>query len=227
MKKVISLCLALFILFATMPVVHATDSSVNTHEELINLACEVYPEYANKIRNQKILPSSHARSSEPPELIYSDSRDTSNGGTLLYSEYSNGVILLTNYTPKKEVTVVDSNTGAGATAYTINISATCSGTNGTFTAKNVKYTTISSSYDRIDSVGTHDEYTPEMNGYIACSLQNVTPNPYVVMNESASGNARLTYKLIFKYAPYANCFVATELTLSVGHNSATVTHVET
>lgn len=214
-------------LFTTMPVVQAADSSVNTHEELINLACEVYPEYASKIRNQKILSSSRTRSSEPPELIYSDSRDASNGGTLLYSEYSDGVILLTSYTPKKSVTVVDSNTGAGATAYTINIVATCTGTNGTFTAKNVKYTTISSSYDRIDSVGTHKEETAEMTGYIACSLQNVTPNPYAKMNESASGNAELTYYLTFKYAPYEGSFIATKLTLSVGHNSATVTHIET
>lgn len=226
MKRFLSAIFAAVLLLTMLPFgAFAAEDKSSERDKLIAQACEVFPEYADKIRNQKMQPNSRSHSLEASKLIYSDSRDApNNGGTILYSEYSDGIVLLTSYIPTKKVTVVDSHTGAGATAYTINIVATCSGISGTFTAKNVKYTTISSAYDRIDSVGTYKTETTEMTGYVACALQNDTPNPYVVMNESASGSAIITYKLTFRFAPYAGSFLTTELSLSVGHDSATVTH---
>lgn len=224
-RRLVSILIAIVMLFSSVPVAFATNV-IDDQQELIDLACEIFPEYANKILYQKALPPSVMRISDV-ELVHSESRNVSNSKTLLYSEYSNGIILLTETENEPaEVKYVDITSGSSSTVYTINIKATCTDAYGTFNAENIKFTLISSAYDRIDSKGTYSFSNPEMLGFIGCQLVNTAPdpNPRVVWNESASGNAEIEYMLMFRFAAYAGSFLNTHLVLDVGDNNYIVSH---
>lgn len=221
-RRLLSVLLALVMLLTTAPTVFATNEA-DVQQELIDLACEVFPEYTNKILNQRILPSSGMRSSDM-ELVCSETRKVSDLQTVLYSEYSNGAILLTDITADPpNVTYVDIVNGSSSTVYTVNIRATCTGGYGSFTANNIKFSLISSAYDRIDSKGTHT-IRSSTNEFEGVSLIDEDPNPSIVWNESASQNAKIEYKIAFKYATYGYALCETHLTLIVGDNNYTVSH---
>lgn len=217
MRKYLAMLLAAVMLLTMMPLgAAAAETDTSERDELIALACEVFPEYTNKIKNKSIGANLLSRTSGQRELVATETRSVPDGETLIYSEYSDGVVLLTEYDFGKEVTYVDRQTGAGITTTTVNIKATCSGTSGYFQLTNVVYTLVSSSYDMINDTGS-----ASTTGN--CSI---TKAYSPVLNETASGNAKLVYSLQFRLSSAAGDFLTSQLKLEVGDDSAAVTHYE-
>lgn len=226
-RKYLSFFLTVIMLLTMMPFSAAAADTTSERDEIIELACEIYPEHADKIRHQTITSADNTRSSDAV-LVYSDSREVSESETLLYSEYSNGIILLTDYDFDEVVTTVDSATGAGATTYTINVKATCSHVAGHFMINNFKYTLISSTYDRIDSLGTYYAYETPGNGIeYDCSFSESSTNPRTQMTETASSDAYANFALQFRFSAREEDFFTSLLEIIVGNNGLTVEHQKT
>lgn len=226
-RRYLSVILAVIMLLTMLPFPTVAAKDISERNEIIELACQVYPEFANKIRYQKITTSNNTRSADPI-LVYSDSRNVSNNEILLYSEYSNGVILLTDYNFDEVVTTVDSVTGAGATACTINIKATCSNISGYFQINDFRYTLVSSAYDRIDSLGEYFPYEEPGNGIENdCYFNESSTNPRTKMNETAASDAYANFSLQFRFSARPNDFFTSLLSITVGNNDIIVEHEQT
>lgn len=224
MKRCLSIFLSLLLMLTMFPVTaNATENSTTECEELIDLACQIFPEYVSKIKNHEISTYALPRNIEQPEIVFSETRAVSEDENIIYTEYSDGAVLLTDLQFNKEVTYVDRQTGAGATVVTVNIKATCNQVSDQyFKLSNVVYTLNGAGYDSIDNPGTASTSTPATNGSgHAC---NIIGSRTYEPNETASANARLMYHLQFRYHLVADRFYDSYLTLEVGDNSATVTH---
>ena len=197
----------------------AAQNNSDERAELILLACEVFPEYADKINNQTVNTNSRSSTSENRELVLTETRNVSENESLIYSEYSDGVILLTDYAFEKELTIIDRVSSSYAVNVTMNIEATCTNVSGYFLLEGVKYSLINGAYDVIN-----DEGTATATG--KCRIWNKDLFYSYVPNETASQNACITYRLGFQIGASSASQINSRITLTVGDNSATVTHVD-
>jgi len=115
MKKIRNVtCLLLFVILLlslSLTAFAESESTLDEHEQMIHTACDVFPEYANKIRNTS--PLSKYSTSSKPEITRIVTRETAGGELLTYTEYSDGVVLLSsaNVSPTgSSYKVIDSNT---------------------------------------------------------------------------------------------------------------------
>ena len=134
MKKLISVCLALVLLLTTIPFsAFAVDETASESAEIVALACEVFPEYADRINNTPHH-SAMARTVEPKTIIADETRFAGDSSYLNYKEYSDGTILLTQVRNndgddfKYDLTTNSYSTGAGATTANITVKAYYDGT---------------------------------------------------------------------------------------------------
>ncbi len=216
MKKTLSVILVLAILFATLPI-GAMASQVDEHEQLLARACLVFPEYAERIRNPEVPCSPLGRSIQENTLIVSEEKDVSEKEKMLYSEYADGTILLTDvqYDAEAPVTTVhDRTANLLGVYYDITIKATCTNISGSFTLSHVKLDLLNDAYDRIANKGTIS-YSDKCWGYDIISE---------VLNESASGKAVLSYRPAFQHGRNQAQSTQTLLTLTVGDDGWSVTH---
>lgn len=180
MRKYLAMLLAAVMLLTMMPLgAAATETDTSERDELIALASEVFPEYANQICEERIGTYAVSRGLGQRELVVTESRSVSDTETLIYSEYSDGIVLLTDYDFEKEVTYVDRQTGAGITTTTVDIKATCTGVSGYCKLDDVVYSLVSSSYDMI-----HDKGTASRSGN--CNIYGSS----CVLNETAWRTAK-------------------------------------
>lgn len=215
MKRLFALVLSLILVISMMPVDAVATESNSERDELIALACEVFPEYANKISTTITVVNSHSRSVDSREIVASESRSASNGDIITYTEYSDGLILLSDTEFYSQITYNDRQTGANATVVDISIRATCNLTNKAVTINNIIYTLNGSGYDSINAAGT------------ASTVSGTSASRTVYRaNETASQPAKLEYHLSFRYANSSGSIVDSYLTLTVKNNSATVTHID-
>lgn len=94
-RKVLCMVLTLVLIISLTPSVFA-DNTSNTDEYLqfIETACEVFPDYADKIHSK---PSSESLVTfSLPQVVKSISRTSANGDILTYTEYSDGIVLLSS-----------------------------------------------------------------------------------------------------------------------------------
>ena len=210
MKRFYSILLATVMLLSTMTFdVFATEDDI-VREDLLTLACEVFPEYAQKIRFQGISSNQRAQRS----LVVNETRQVSDNSYLIYTEYSDGIILLTDYEFDAYAIVTDSLTSSGATTCTVDIRAVCSNISGYFLVEDVKYTHVRSGYDSINSVGTYSHHGN-------CTIHTVH-DP--ILTETATHGAELKYRLNFT-AP-GNITFNSLLTFTVRYNNTEVSHVD-
>lgn len=221
MKKLISVCLALVMLLTAFPVnAFAAENTDSEYDQLMELACEVFPEYADRINNTPNR-STTARSVEPKTVVADETRFVGDSSYLNYKEYSDGTILLTQVRNndgddfKYDLTTNSYSTGAGATTANITVKAYYAGgnTSSYFKLSNMIYTTVSNGYDTINSTGTASTTS-------GCSV--MSGYPITVLNESASGPAKIEYRL--KYSLDVSMFFVSTLTIKVGNNGLTITH---
>lgn len=75
MKKLISVCLSLVILFTLFPINgFAAENTQSEYDQLIALACDVFPEYATAIHNSVNTPYINSRSIGNPTVISQETR---------------------------------------------------------------------------------------------------------------------------------------------------------
>ena len=115
MKKIRNVtCLLLFVILLlslSLTAFAESEPTLDEHAQMIHTACDVFPEYADKIRNTP--PISEYRTFSKPEIARIVARETADGELLTYSEYSDGIVLLSSadVSPTgSSYKVIDSNT---------------------------------------------------------------------------------------------------------------------
>ena len=97
MKKLISLCLALVMLLTVFPVnAFAAENTNSEYDQLMELACEVFPEYASTINAANSSSRNHTRSSADYSVVHCETRDVSDTESLTLALLSSGDVFLIN-----------------------------------------------------------------------------------------------------------------------------------
>lgn len=91
MKRTFAITLALVMLLSSgaFPV-HASESYSNDREEIIELACEVFPEYESAIRWENTSASPYSRSSQEQEVVHREERQLSDTEAMSISLLASG-----------------------------------------------------------------------------------------------------------------------------------------
>ena len=218
MKKLMSflLVIVLVFVFVPMPVSATQEQKLSGQEELIALACEAFPEYENRILSRRGAEGNSRSINSNRTLVVSETRNISDNELVVYSEYSDGLILL-SYAQYRYSTTTNSMEQEGSrTLWNVTVRATSVDvTNAYFELRNVQFTVYPSSYDRITNVGTYAEYG-------RCDMHTrYTP----VLNESASGRANIVYRLSWElYESPPGGWIGSVLRFEVGNNGFYVIH---
>lgn len=225
MKKAVSLILTFILLYTVCPLgipVHAQEQN-DERDQILTRACIAFPEYAHKIE-ANTFSGSTARSSEPRELVITEMRPLSDSEFIVYTEYSDGLIVLDQGYMESETIYNSTEQSGSRTLFNITIKATCTLTEAYFKVSNLKFTIYASSYDRITSIGTPRVYNPEYTYNDCCYYDNedCTYNLY----ESASEYASVCFPLQFRFAPYDESILDSYLWVEVGDNTLSVHHYE-
>lgn len=121
MKKIIAILLCVVILSSSL-VLTTSAASTSERDAVLNMACELFPEHAATILGQKI--ATHDDKSLPQKRVkvFEDTRSYSDDSALTYTEFSDGVAMLTLNEYKKEFVQVDCvETGNYLLRYTFNV----------------------------------------------------------------------------------------------------------
>ena len=180
MKKIISLLLAVIIISGFLPIsTYASESPSSARQELINSACDAFPEFASKI---KTAPESAtygvSRTVQSCHLVVEETRKISDTEYIAYSEFSDGAVYLTSYALLSTYSVNSiTSDNASTTVFSANISTTCN-YNGDFfaTIHNVRYAIVAGDYDYFISAGTPGNYY--------CCKE--APKPFIVRKQEGA-----------------------------------------
>lgn len=216
-KKLISICLAALIILINLPIgALAAEAKPSEYDEFISLACDVFPEFSNKIRANNSSYSRNATSSQRKH-VYTETRNVSENEYLIYSEYSDGLVLLTNYSFAYAPTYENISSTSQSRTVQVDIKATCneSGYNGIFYLNDVRYTLYFTDSDCIDSFGTYS-----VSG--SCRVGNAGPR--FNSTEDSSANAYVQYPLDFWPGDSGYFTLSSLLKIEVGDNTCTITH---
>lgn len=94
-KRVLCLVLTLVLIISLTPSVFADNtSSTDEYLQFIETACDVFPEYADRIYSTPS--SADLATCSLPQIVESVSRTSANGDILTYIEYSDGVVVLSS-----------------------------------------------------------------------------------------------------------------------------------
>lgn len=223
MKKSLSFCLAVIMILTFLPInASASETPTSDHDRLVSLACEIFPEYAHNIRNSNTTTFSADGITEDRYIVFSETRNVSENEYMMYTEYSDGLALLTDYSFDYKILTYNPTTGAGATEVTMSLEATCeeSGYNGVFYIDNFRYVLDSYGYDSIISLGT-----TRTTG--SCKLSSVNyPNPDYYLYETASDDAYVNYALDYWPGDSGYFTLNSYLEIKVGNNGCTITHLD-
>lgn len=100
MKRSFAIVLALVMLLTTAALpVHATESSPHDRDEIIALACEVFPEYESAIRWENVSVNPNSRSSQALEVVQREERQLSDTKIMSLSLLASGgsIIIQTEF----------------------------------------------------------------------------------------------------------------------------------
>lgn len=222
MKRFLSIFLALVMLLAVMPLSTYAAENKTGRDILLEKACAAFPEYASKIAADTAPISTYSFQQERV-VVFSETRELSDNELVSYTEYSDGLILLSDVTPNSSVKY-NSTTDVGTQIKVdITVTATCSGVNSYFKASNVKFTIEEYGYDHIDSIGSPRAYPSSYTSYDNCQYDSYSLNSY----ETASAKASVGYSLFFRFGSYQTAFITTCLWVGVGSNALSVDHFST
>lgn len=191
MKKSISLVIVFIILFTLAFPIYATtadeDDQVISRETLIAMGCELFPEYASKIKNPPVM-ALYARSEVvSPTVVNSQTKSLSENETLTYMEFGNGVTTLI-YNKLWHESYNSAN--GRMTHIKGNFSCVCNMSLDTLFVSDFHYVIDSLGYDYISSFGTDD----------TSSCQILAR--YTKQYEDVNSNAYIEYRVLFYPFPY-------------------------
>lgn len=160
MKKLISLCLAVIMIFAILPVsaFAAESDNFESYDYQVALAKQVFPEYRDKLEGKSVTANAGQprACAEKPIIAVRETRPVDDDTTMTYTEYDNGLVTLGTARFQKEADyeVTGEKAYSSYTEYTAKIVASVlDGPN--FTATGVKYRIYPSAYDKVMSVGSY------------------------------------------------------------------------
>lgn len=217
MKKLFTFILSFAMIFTLVPCyASAAEVKQPSYDTLVSKAVAVFPEYAEKMLNSGCRPFTYSDNA-PRVLVISKTRRISDMETIIYAEYSDGMILITDdFTC--DTTLVSSSTGTTYKNYTVNIEAACiyNGYKGYFYLDSVSYTLRNgvNNFDSITNPGTARKGT---------NCSNYSRNNYTA-NESDTGYAQISYRIGFKIGPKNGDIVTSDLTFYVGEDTAVLDH---
>lgn len=218
MKRMISLLLAASLIVCTFPLSSQATTMLTeqttARDELIQSACEAFPEFESKIVNSSAAAKMTPDGQEKHYEVYCETRSVSENKKIQYREYSDGVILLSAVECNDVDITVNSRDGSSfATNYDVTLEATMTGVQGYFRLSNVKFSLRNSQYDMITSLGT-----PTRSGNCTDYSLALPSLGIVPVYESAAGDAKILYDVWFQAGgPYFTKW--TQLTFYVGHNT--------
>ena len=221
MKRILALFLAIALLVSTFSIyASATETADFEDDPRLELACEVFPEYADKIRcncDDTSMLSRINTADNARELVVSETRATSDNEYITYTEYSDGVIFLTDYVYGKNVTITEEYPKAFGVMRTMDIYAYCIAATelGNITFKDIEYTIFDNDFDVIRSIGT-------TSSVYRCEVLETD----YLLSESPSENAYITFdiKWYTRGTGQAGYFITSALRFSLGNNTPYVTH---
>lgn len=147
MKKLLSACFAVILILTMLPLnAMAAEESTSEYDELMALACEVFPEYASAIRGANTNTYALSRSTDNDEVVFSETRSISDTESLNLTQLASGnvIVLVSKSQDSVSITVPSSSTsdittvGVAGTA-SFKVAATAA-SGYTFVLSNVSFT---------------------------------------------------------------------------------------
>lgn len=155
MKRFLCILLSLLLVATAIPYnVLAAETNTSERDELIELACEVFPEYEDTIRGN--ITTTYNRSRANRSVLFNETRKISETQSLTYSQLSDGTAILSSsdYSFNYLTSDTDIESETNVIKVTLNVTVTCTASDGVFILSNVKYTTYKNTYDSITSKGS-------------------------------------------------------------------------
>lgn len=215
MKRLLSLVLAAALVISSISFSAFATETESERDILIARACEVFPEFSEKITASadEFTQQSRTVTKKP---VYTETRQVSDREYITYTEHSDGIVLLSDIYFEYTTNEIGHEISGANTTVTVTITALCNYISGYFKLSNVQYTISRSGYDQIDSAGSmsyggnaslHTAYSP-------------------IWYETASQKAQISYRIKWFLGPDPGDYLNSILTLEVGNNGAGITHIE-
>lgn len=186
MKKFVSICMVVLIVCTLFPVsILAQETDRDEQTQLLELACEVFPEYAAIIRSDTAVGYSLPNSTNSNEIVFTETRDISETENLSITQLASGNVIVVDakydYSNLEETNSSISNVGTDTIGYA-SFKATCTSVSGVFEYKNVGFIITQSGIGNFTSYGT------------------VSTSGSIAIGESSVTQTRITYPLTFNYS---------------------------
>ena len=194
-KKFISVLLAALMLITILPMsALAAEADSAQAEEMISMAVQAFPEYADRIQAKQNSISPFAlQPSESAEPIYAQ-KTLDNGDQLIYQENLDGnayvIHAARNDDYKPTYTVTDSATGTGYAYREITIKVTAVASSDVFYAKKVQFTHTQNGTSHIQSAGNLSSSTTTQNSAVIVRADGTNSNPAEVVYRATFRNGR-------------------------------------
>lgn len=186
MKKLISFILAAVVLLGLVPVhALASESSSITREDVIAMACEVFPEHEAQIRGDtpiQVASSRNANDDLLGNIVVCETRMNENGEIFTYRQYSRGLSFVQCFLDIRNLVT---SSGSGYANRKCDLYFTCNASDEVLIVKNFSYTLVQGGYDVINNYGTINTSTAiaKITGY--------------QLRENASNNAYVNYSATY------------------------------
>lgn len=224
MKKLLSILLIMVLCLWAFPISSnaVVDKSSTERLELLNLACQIFPEYTSNIRG-KGDETNRTTQTGPSELIFCETRAISENERLTYAQFSNNrgvVVLETASAATLEETGSSESIFAGGVSGTLSYMVTPTDEDdfyGVFYLDNFKYRLISATYDSITDIGT-----PSVNSSIHCLYNRSTPVYQQTANRFASVDYNITFMPAGAYGVNSSRDIRFTLGFGVGNDTVIV-----
>lgn len=217
-EKIVSLFVSFVFLFMVLPVqtYAASSRDMDARQEILAIACEAFPEYSNKILST-VADEQPERTLQNRRLIVSESKEVTDSSVMIYSEYSDGLVLLTYYDFTYTSSINNHQIDGNKTYVDLTVRATSNDVpTGYFELRNVQFTLYGTAYDRITSPGS----------YVTSGDCGVQERLTYIANETASGKAKISYRLKWRLTNLPGGWINSTLTIEVGNNRYYITHDE-
>lgn len=157
MRKVISVVLSVVLLLGTLPFHAAATDTTDIQKELINLACEAFPEYADIIQTPPVMEIMEAAKNESDRVVYRGTRDISENSRVSITVYQSGQVFIVEEDEPFPVEITDSSGAEEGFDYVGSVSykVTCNNGTGTFLLNNVEYRVFRGKSGSFTSYGTY------------------------------------------------------------------------
>lgn len=180
MKKILASILCMTLLVTLFPSISYANDIVDetveykyTNEEVLDLACNIWPEHEEILRNQKAKPASKVRSLEEDVVVLQKTHKLSENETIMYVEKASGMafaLVVENWVQSSQTS------GSGYVEYGGSLYATC----GTSASNliNFRYRIYTSDFDRITNYGIFDNTKVNVNEHGRRTIETATDPAY-------------------------------------------------